>query len=68
MPDIDGFDLLWHIRENLKEKEVLLITGFPTVEGAVQAMKYGADNYLTKPFTDDELFEAVDRALEKLRF
>lgn len=67
MPDIDGLDLLRHIRENFKDNEVLLITGFPTVEGAVRAIKYGADNYLTKPFTDDELFEAVDRALEKLR-
>ena len=67
MPNIDGFDLLRHIRENFKESEVLVITGFPTVEGAVRAMRYGADNYLTKPFTDDELFVAVDRALEKLR-
>lgn len=67
MPGIDGLDLLRHIRENFKDNEVLVITGFPTVESAVQAMKTGAEGYLTKPFTDEELFSAVDRALEKLR-
>lgn len=67
MPGIDGLDLLRHIRENFKEHEVLIITGFPTVESAVRAMKTGAEGYLTKPFTDEELFGAVDRALEKLR-
>jgi len=67
MPGADGFDLIRHIRENFKESEVLAITGFPTVEGAVRAMKAGAEEYLAKPFTDDELLGAVDRALDKLR-
>ncbi len=67
MPGADGFDLIRHIRENFKGSEVLAITGFPTVQGAVRAMKAGAEEYLAKPFTDDELLEAVDRALDKLR-
>lgn len=67
MPGADGFDLLRHIRENLKNTEAMMITGFATFEGAVRAVKSGAEEYLVKPFTDEELFAAVDRALEKLR-
>jgi DNA-binding NtrC family response regulator len=43
----------------------MMITGYATVEGAVEAIKTGAEEYLTKPFTDEELFSAVRRALEK---
>jgi len=42
-----------------------MITGYASVKGAVQAVKMGADEYLSKPFTDDELFSAVERALNK---
>jgi len=67
MPKISGLDLVRHIRENLKDTEVIMITGYPSVEGAVQAVKNGAEEYLAKPFTEEELFAAVRRALEKLR-
>jgi two-component system response regulator HydG len=43
-----------------------MITGYATVEGAVRAVKTGAEEYLPKPFTDEELFSAVRRALDKL--
>jgi DNA-binding NtrC family response regulator len=66
MPKATGLDLIRHVRENLKNTEVMLITGYATVEGAVQAIKSGAEEYLSKPFTDEELFAAVQRALEKL--
>ena len=65
MPRISGLDLIRHIRANFSETEVIMITGYATVKGAVQAVKMGADEYLPKPFTDDELFSAVDRALNK---
>ena len=67
MPRTSGMDLIRHVRENLKSTEVMMITGYATVEGAVEAIKTGAEEYLTKPFTDDELFGAVRRALAKLR-
>jgi len=66
MPKVSGLDLVRHIRENLKDTEVIMITGYPSVQGAVEAVKTGAEEYLAKPFTDEELFSAVDRALEKL--
>jgi len=66
MPKISGIDLIRHVRENLKDTEVMMITGYPTIEGAVKAIKTGAEEYLTKPFTDEELFSAVRRTLDKL--
>lgn len=66
MPKISGHDLIRHIRENFKDTEVVVITGYPSIEGAVKAVKTGAEEYLAKPFTDDELFSGVRRALDKL--
>jgi len=66
MPGINGLALVRHIQENFKNTEVMMITGYPSVEGAVEAVKTGAEEYLAKPFTDEELFAAVERVLEKL--
>jgi len=66
MPRVSGLDLVRHVRENFKDTEVMMITGYATVEGAVRAVKTGAQEYLPKPFTDGELFSAVRRALDKL--
>lgn len=67
MPGASGMDLVRHVRENLRNTEVMMITGYPSIEGAVQAIKIGAEEYLAKPFTDAELFDAVRRAMDKLR-
>ncbi|MDZ7310406.1 MAG: sigma-54 dependent transcriptional regulator [candidate division KSB1 bacterium] len=66
MPEISGMDLIRHVRENFKDTEVIMMTGYPSIEGAVTAVKSGAEEYLTKPFTDEELFAAVRRTLDKL--
>jgi len=66
MPEISGLDLVKHVRENFKNTEVMMITGYASVNGAVEAIKSGAEEYLAKPFTDDELFSAVKRAIDKL--
>ena len=66
MPKIGGLDLVRHVRENLRDTEVIMITGYPSIEGAVRAVKTGAEEYLAKPFTDEELLAAVQRALRKL--
>ncbi|MFY9397183.1 MAG: sigma-54 dependent transcriptional regulator [Desulfomonilia bacterium] len=65
MPKISGLDLIRHIRENCIDTEVIMITGYASVKGAVEAVKTGAEEYLPKPFTDEELFAAVERALNK---
>jgi DNA-binding NtrC family response regulator len=66
MPKINGLELVKYIRQNYKDTEVMMITGYATIEGAVEAVKTGADEYLTKPFTEEELFSAVESTLEKL--
>lgn len=67
MPKISGLDLIRHIHDNYPQIKVIMLTGYPTIEGAVEAVKVGAEEYLTKPFTDDELFSAVENAIEKIR-
>jgi two-component system, NtrC family, response regulator HydG len=67
MPKLSGLDLVRHVRANYKDVEIIMITGYPSVAGAVQAVKNGAEEYLPKPFTDVELFAAARRALDKLR-
>jgi two-component system response regulator HydG len=66
MPKASGLELVRHVHENLPDTEVMVITGYASVQGAVDAVKTGAEEYLAKPFTDEELFAAVRRALDKL--
>ncbi|HPR18708.1 MAG TPA: sigma-54 dependent transcriptional regulator, partial [Candidatus Cloacimonadota bacterium] len=65
MPDISGLDVITYITENYKNTEIIVITGYPTINSAVDAVKLGDDDYLTKPFTDVELLAAVKKSLEK---
>lgn len=67
MPRGSGLDLIRHIRENLDNTEVMMITGYASIGGAVDAVRSGAEDYLAKPFTDEELLAAVERTLEKVR-
>lgn len=67
MPKVGGRELVRHVRENYPDMEVMMITGYPSIESAVDAVKMGAEDYLAKPFTDEELSAAVERAMEKLR-
>ncbi|KQC03823.1 MAG: Fis family transcriptional regulator [Candidatus Cloacimonas sp. SDB] len=66
MPDINGIEVIKYITENYKDTEVIMITGYPTISSAVDAVKLGANDYITKPFTDVELLTAVKNALRKL--
>ncbi|MGN6366823.1 MAG: sigma-54-dependent transcriptional regulator [Phycisphaerae bacterium] len=67
MPGIDGLALLQQAKGQFPLLEVLLITGNATVATAIQAMKSGAFDYLTKPFAPPDLLEVVERALERRR-
>ncbi|HEX9912576.1 MAG TPA: sigma-54 dependent transcriptional regulator [candidate division Zixibacteria bacterium] len=65
MPGMDGMELLAKIKEKDPEIIVIIITGYSTVQTAVQAMKMGALDYIPKPFTPEELIVVVEKALEK---
>ena len=61
MPHADGFELLRVMRPRFADTAIVLITGYGTIEGAVEAIKLGAYDYLTKPIIDDELRLVVRR-------
>lgn len=63
-----GMRLLKHAKEHNPLTEVIMITGYATVESAVEAMKLGAFDYVMKPIPLDELKEKIDRVLEYKRF
>jgi DNA-binding NtrC family response regulator len=63
MPGGDGFELLRVIKQRWRETAVIMITGYGTIESAVEAIKMGAFDYLTKPLNDDEVRLVVERAL-----
>jgi DNA-binding NtrC family response regulator len=65
MPGIDGLEALEHIRNLVHPPEVIMLTATRTVKTAVQAMKLGAFDYITKPFDIDEIQLAVERAAER---
>ena len=65
MPGLSGMDLLRKVREDFPDLLVIVITGYATVESAVEAMKGGAYDYIPKPFTPDALRMVVRRAIEK---
>ena len=67
MPDADGIDVLKQIKAGDQETTVIIITGYATVETAVASLKLGAFDYVSKPFTPDELSLAVRRAFEHRR-
>ncbi|HTU25899.1 MAG TPA: sigma-54 dependent transcriptional regulator [Pirellulales bacterium] len=61
--DRDGFEVLAHCRAHHPQTAVILITGYGTVESAVEAIRAGAFDFLTKPLIDQELEMAIERAL-----
>jgi len=67
MPGLDGLALLGEVREKHPGTEVIIVTGFGSVESAVDAMRRGALDYVTKPYNLDELLFKVRRVAEKKR-
>ena len=63
LPDVDGFHLLQWAVENALDTAVILLTGYGTIDSAVEAIRLGAFDYLTKPVIDKELHMTIQRAL-----
>jgi DNA-binding NtrC family response regulator len=66
LPDLDGIEFLKLLRKDFPETEIIMITGYPTIQGAVECIKVGALDYLVKPFRIDELEAVVAKAREHL--
>lgn len=67
LPDLDGMEVVRTVKQTRPETEVVVITGYSSVASAVDAMKLGVFDYLTKPFTESEIKTAVSEALHQLR-
>lgn len=67
MEKVDGMQILHRCRERAPDTEVILITGYATLESAVDAMKQGAFYYIAKPFRLDEVRKVVAEALAKIQ-
>jgi two-component system NtrC family response regulator len=64
MPKMDGIQMLGHLKESCPDLPVIMMTAYGTVEKAVEAMKKGAFDYITKPFKNEDLMRTIRRALE----
>ncbi|MBI3995733.1 MAG: response regulator [Nitrospirae bacterium] len=67
MPGMDGLELLRAIKESQKEISAVIMTGYGTINNAVQALRLGAQGFVIKPFSQMELVRSVEDALEKHR-
>jgi DNA-binding NtrC family response regulator len=67
MPGMTGIDVLTEIRKSHGDLPVVMITAYATIERAVEAIKSGADDFITKPFDPDHLALVVKKALERAR-
>lgn len=65
LPQMSGLDLLTHIKKETPKTEVILITGFGSIESAVAAMKTGAFDYVSKPINDNEIKIIINKIIEK---
>lgn len=68
MPGLDGMDLLKTIKQRWPDSEVVVITGFPSIESAKQAVKLGAFGYLAKPVGPDDVIKAANDAMNQKRW
>ncbi len=64
MPHISGLEVLEQIKKHWQHIPVLIMTAFGSIESAVETMKYGAFDYITKPFSNDELLLSIHNAVE----
>jgi DNA-binding response OmpR family regulator len=65
MPGLDGMEVLRHVKAQRPSQPVIMVTGFGSVETAVEALKLGAVDYIQKPFSPDELRGIVNRVLSR---
>jgi len=68
MPGLDGMDLLKTIKQRWPDSEVVVITGFPSIESAKQAVKLGAFGYLAKPVGPNDVIKATNEAMNQKRW
>ena len=67
LPDLDGMELVKDISNESPDAQIIIMTGFPSLESAIEALRNGAQDYIVKPFKVPEIQAAVGRALNNQR-
>lgn len=67
MPDMDGLDLTGRIRALYRDLPVIIMTGYPSLDSAVEAIRKKVDDYIIKPFNVNSLFKSVKKAIDERR-
>jgi len=67
IPGTDGISLTKQVRERWPDLDVIIVTGYASIKGAVEAIRHGASDYITKPFEREEILLATEKVLEKRR-
>ena len=65
LPDMDGIELLTSMREAVPKTVKIIITGYPSQENAIEAVNRGADGYIVKPYSMEELLRKIKEQLQK---
>ena len=65
LPDMDGIRLLTEMRETVPKMVKIIITGYPSLENAIEAVNRGADAYMVKPYNIDDLMRTIEESLRK---
>ena len=67
MPEMDGLTLTNHVRQGNPELPVVLMTGYPSIESAVEALRHKVDDYVIKPFNINQLYKLVEAKVQASR-
>jgi DNA-binding NtrC family response regulator len=67
MPDIDGMELTSRIRNLYGDMPIIIMTGYPSLDSAVEALRYKVDDYIVKPFNVNQLYKSVKKVVELKR-
>jgi DNA-binding NtrC family response regulator len=65
LPDANGLDLIAGMKQHKPNLQVVVVTGYASIDTAVEAIQRGANDYMAKPFTPEELYATTSRALKQ---
>ncbi len=65
MPKVDGFEVLKYVKGNVPETKVIMLTAYADVKNAIESLRLGASDFVSKPYDLDDILTSINRALGK---
>jgi DNA-binding NtrC family response regulator len=65
MPRVDGFEVLKYVKSNIPETKVIMLTAYADVKNAIESLRLGASDFVSKPYDLDDILTSINRALGK---